>query len=86
MAYFVKEDNGDFNYSYYDVCDTIPGEYVKPNDIEAYIENEAFEMAVKASYKNIDISGRSKRDLERFNAKRERVAAWLRDKANARYF
>lgn len=86
MAYFSKFDDELFSYSYCGVSDMILSEYVNPTGIEAYIADEVFEEAVKASYKNIDISGRSKRDLERFNAKRERVAAWLRDKANARYF
>lgn len=86
MAYFSKFDDKFFSYSYYGVSDMILSEYVNPTDIEAYIIDEVFEEAVKASYKNIDISGRNKRDLARFNAKRERVAAWLRDKANAQYF
>ena len=44
------------------------------------------EHAVKNSYKNIDLTGRRKHDLERFAAKREKTAAWLRKKANGFYF
>jgi len=36
--------------------------------------------------KNIDLSGKNKRDLERFNAKKQKTADWLRKKANGFYF
>ena len=86
MAYFEKDSNGNFMYSYCGVGDTICGEYVDPTLIEAYLEDETFEMAVKNSYKSIDLSGRNKRDLERFNAKKQKTADWLRKKANGFYF
>ena len=86
MPSFEKDCDGNFSYSYYGVEDTILGEYVDPKKIDAYLEDEAFQEAVKRSYKNINLSGRNKRDMDRFNAKRLRVAAWLRKKANAIYF
>lgn len=86
MAYFEKDSNGNFMYSYCGVGDIICGEYVDPTLIEAYLEDETFEVAVKNSYKHIDLSGKSKRDLERFNAKKQKTADWLRKKANGFYF
>ena len=50
MAYFEKDSNGNFMYSYCGVGDIICGEYVDPTLIEAYLEDETFEMAVKNSY------------------------------------
>lgn len=73
-------------YLYYGVGDIILGEYVDPELIEAYLEDETFEVAVKNSYKSIDLSGKNKRDLERFNAKKQKTADWLRKKANGFYF
>lgn len=87
MAYFEKnyyDDN--FQYSYYGVNGFIFGEFVNPKDIEAYIEDETFYEAVRDSYKSIDLSGRNKRDMERFNAKMKKTADWLRKKANGIYF
>lgn len=86
MAYFEKNYDGNYQYSYYGVSDCILGEYVTPELIEAYIEDETFYEAVKNSYKDIDLTGRRKHDLERFAAKREKTAAWLRKKANGFYF
>ena len=86
MAYFEKNSDGNFDYSYYGVNDTILGEYVDPGRIQAYLDDETFEVAVKNSYKHIDLSGKSKRDLERFNAKKQKTADWLRKKANGFYF
>ena len=86
MAYFEKNDEGNYEYSYYGVGDCILGEYVTPELIEAYIEDETFHEAVKNSYKKIDLTGRRKRDLERFLAKRDKTAAWLRQKAKGIYF
>jgi hypothetical protein len=86
MAYFEKISDGNFMYSYCGVGDIILGEYVDPELIEAYLEDETFEVAVKNSYKHIDLSGKSKRDLERFNAKKQKTAYWLRKKANGFYF
>lgn len=62
------------------------GDYVNPEGIGAYIEDEMFYEAVKDSYKSIDLTGTRKRDLERFIAKRDKAAAWLRQKANGIYF
>ena len=73
-------------HSYCGVGDIILGEYVDPELIEAYLADETFEVAVKNSYKNIDLSGKNKRDLERFNAKKQKTADWLRKKANGFYF
>ena len=81
MAYFEKDFEGNFQYSYYGVNGVILGDYVNPEDIEAYIEDEMFYEAVKDSYKSIDLTGRRKRDMERFIAKRDKTAAWLRQKA-----
>ena len=87
MAYFEKNYyDDDFQYSYYGVNGVIFGDYVNPKGIEAYIEDEMFYEAVKDSYKSIDLSGRNKRDIERFNTKKEKTAAWLRQKANGIYF
>jgi hypothetical protein len=86
MAYFNKDYDGNFSYSYYGVCDTILGDYVTPGAIDAYLEDEVFWEAVRRSYTSIDLSGKSKRDMERFNAKRLKTAEWLRKKANAFYF
>ena len=58
------------------------GGYVDPGKIEAYLEDESFWEAVRQSYKNIDLSGKNQRDLDRFNAKRLKTAEWLRKKAN----
>lgn len=71
---------------YYGVNGIILGDYVNPEGIEAYIDDEMFYEAVKDSYKHIDLTGKRKRDLERFIAKREKTAAWLRQKANGIYF
>ena len=86
MAYFMKNDDGNYEYSYYGVGDIICGEYVDPTLIEAYLEDETFYEAVKGSYNKIDLTGRRKRDMDRFNAKREKTAAWLRKQANGIYF
>ena len=86
MAYFEKNDDGNYEYSYYGVGDCILGEYVTPELIEAYIDDETFYEAVKNSYKKIDLTGRRKRDMERFIAKRDKTAAWLRQKAKGIYF
>lgn len=86
MAYFEKNDNGNYVYSYCGVADCIMGEYVTNGLIEAYIEDETFYEAVKNSYKNIDLTGRRRRDMERFVAKRDKTADWLRKKANGIYF
>ena len=86
MAYFEKNDEGNYEYSYCGVADCIFGEYVNPEGIEAYIADEVFYEAVKHSYKKIDLTGRRKRDMERFIAKRDKTAAWLRQKANGIYF
>jgi hypothetical protein len=86
MAYFEKNDDGNYEYSYCGVADCIFGEYVNPEGIEAYIADEVFYEAVKHSYKKIDLTGRRKRDMERFIAKRNKTADWLRLKANGIYF
>ena len=86
MAYFEKDIEGNFQYSYYGVNGVILGDYVNPEGIETYIEDEMFYEAVKDSYKSIDLTGRRKRDMERFIAKRDKTAAWLRKKANGIYF
>lgn len=86
MSYFVKEADGNFHYSYYGVVDRVMAEYVNPQGIEVYIQNKQFSNAVKGSYKNIDLTGKRKRDLERFETKRKRTAQWLREKADGRYF
>ena len=40
MAYFMKNDDGNYEYSYYGVNGCILGDYVAPVVIEAYIEDE----------------------------------------------
>ena len=57
MSYFVKEADGNFHYSYYGVVDWVMAEYVNPQGIEVYIENEQFSNAVKGSYKDTDLTG-----------------------------
>ena len=51
MAYFEKNYDGNYEYSYYGVGDIILGNYVEEGLIEAYIEDETFDEAVKGSYK-----------------------------------
>ena len=86
MAYFEKDFEGNFQYSYCGVCGQILGDYVNPEGIEAYIEDELFFDAVKDSYKAIDLTGRNKKDLERFDKKLNKTADWLRKKASEIYF
>ena len=86
MPHFTKNDDGTYTYSYNRVNGWILEEYVCPDGIEAYIDDEVFWDAVKDSYKNIDLTGKSKRDLERFHAKHKKTADWLRKQANAIYF
>ena len=42
MAYFEKDLEGNFQYSYYGVNGIILGDYVNPEGIEAYIDDEMF--------------------------------------------
>jgi hypothetical protein len=86
MPHFDKQDNGTFSYSYNKVNGLIAEEYVCPERIEIYIEDELFWNAVRDSYKSIDLSGRNKRDMERFLAKHKKTAEWLRKQANGIYF
>ena len=86
MAYFKMNDDGNFEYSYYGVSDCIERGYAAPVNIEAYLDDESFFEAVRSSYKNIDLTGRRKRDLERFNSKMEKTADWLRIKVDGMYF
>ncbi len=86
MSCFTKIDDKNFMYSYYGVTDCIPEEYVTPELIGAYINDEVFYEAVKNSYKDINLTGSRKRDMERFNAKFNKTADWLRQKANCIYF
>lgn len=86
MAYFCKNNDGNFDYSYYGIDDCIPGEYVTPECIEIYIQSTQFFESVKNSYKQIDLTGGCKRDADRFNAKKEKAAEWLREKAHGMYF
>ena len=84
MAYFRMNDDGNFEYSYYGVHGWIEHGYAAPVNIETYFDEEPFFEAVKSSYKNLDLT--RKRDLERFNAKKQKTADWLRKKANGFYF
>jgi hypothetical protein len=84
MAYFRMNDDGNFEYSYYGVHGWIEHGYAAPVNIEAYFEEKMFYEAVKNSYQNLDLS--RKRDLERFNAKMEKTADWLRMKVHWMYF
>ena len=84
MAYFRMNDDGNFEYSYYWVHGWIEHGYAAPVNIETYFDEEPFFEAVKSSYKNLDLT--RKRDLERFNAKKQKTADWLRKKANGFYF
>ena len=86
MAYFEKISDGNFMYLYYGVGDIILGEYVDPELIEAYLEDETFQQAVVNSYASIDLSGDNEKDVARVLAKMERTADWLRKKANGFYF
>ena len=47
MAYFEKDFDANFQYSYNGVNGWILGNYVNPTGIEAYIEDEVFYDAVK---------------------------------------
>lgn len=59
------------------------GDHISVND--AFL-NELFWNAVRDSYKSIDLSGRNKRDMERFLSKHKKTADWLRKQANGIYF
>lgn len=84
MPRFEKIDDETFIYSYNNVAGMIDAEYVCPEHIEAYIEDEVFWETVKGSYKDIDLS--KKKNMERFLAKRQKTADWLRKQANGIYF
>ena len=84
MPHFDKQTDGTFSYSYNRVNGTIDAEFVSPDRIEAYIEDDGFWETVKNSYKDIDLS--NKKDKERFIAKRQKTADWLRKQANGIYF
>lgn len=86
MAYFMKDAEGNLEYSYYGVCDCVDAHYVNPTGIEAYIEDETFEQAVVRSYENIDLSGDNEKNVNRVLAKMERTANWLRKKMEANRF
>ena len=86
MAYFSKNNDGQFEYSYYGVDGHILEKFVHPDLINAYLEDEVFWEAVKNSYTNIDPLYGSKRDRERFQKKYKKTAEWLRKKANGIYF
>ena len=86
MPRFEKIDDEKFFFSYYGTTDFLPAVYVDPTLIDAYFEEEAFLEAVKASYSSIDLSGRNKRDEERFEKKCQKTADWLRKQANGIYF
>lgn len=86
MAYFTKNSDGNFDYSYCGVNDTILGEYVDPERIQAYLDDESFQQAVVSSYANIDLSGDNEKNVSRVLVKMERTADWLRKKANGFYF
>ena len=84
MPHLDKLADGTISYSYNRVNGTIDAEYVSPDRIEAYIEDEVFWETVKNSYKDIDLS--NKKDKERFLTKRQKTADWLRKQANGIYF
>lgn len=86
MPRFERIDDEKFFFSYYGTADFLPAVYVDPTLIDAYFEEEAFLEAVKASYSRIDLSGRNKRDEERFEKKCQKTADWLRKQANGIYF
>ena len=86
MAYFRKNSDGNFEYSYYGVNDTILGEYVDPVRIEAYLDDDTFQQAIINSYTAIDLSGDNEKDVSRVLAKMQRTSDWLRKKTNAIYF
>ena len=86
MAYFMKDNQGNIEYSYYGVCDCILAEYATVEGIEAYIEDEVFQQAVVNSYQNIDLSGENEKNVDRVLAKMDRTADWLRKKMEANRF
>ena len=86
MAYFVKDSEGNYEYSYYGVNDIILGEYVDRGMIDAYLDDETFQQAVVNSYTNIDLSGDNEKNVSRVLAKMQRTSDWLRKKTNAIYF
>ena len=80
MAYFIKDDQGNVEYSYYGVQDWILAQYISFDGIEAYINDETFQQAVINSYSSLNLSGDNAKDIDRVLAKMDRTATWLRRK------
>lgn len=76
--FFKFDDYGNIDYNYDRVFGWIEASYANPEGIEAYLDDEAFIEDVKNSYKRIDLTGDNQRDIDRFLAKQNRVADWLR--------
>lgn len=86
MAYFIKDDQGNVEYSYYGVQDCIPTQYISFEGIEAYIKDDAFQQAVINSYSSLNLSGDNAKDIDRVFAKMDRTATWLRRKVASTCF
>lgn len=78
--YFEFDNYGNLWYSYNRVNGSIDAHFANPEGIEAYLDDEVFIEDVKNSYKRIDLTGDNQRDIDRFLAKQNRVADWLRKK------
>ena len=83
MAKFY-EMNDEFYYEYDGVYGFILSEYATPERIEAYLDDEEFDEAIKNRYKKIDLSGKNEKDLDRFRARKEKTANWLRKQVRKR--
>ena len=81
MAYFKKDDHGNVWYSYYGVSDCILADFLSPEMLESYLDDEGFQQAVINSYEHIDLSGDNEKNISRVFAKMDRTAEWLRKKA-----
>ena len=80
MAYFIKDEHGNIEYSYYGVKDCSPAQYNSFSGIEAYIKDDAFQQAVINSYSSLNLRGENEKDIDRVFAKMDRTAMWLRRK------
>lgn len=83
MAKFY-EMNDEFYYEYDGVYGSILSEYATPERIEAYLDDEEFDEAIKNRYKKIDLSGNNEKDLDRFRVRKEKTANWLRKQVQKR--
>ena len=78
MPHFIKNSDGNYDYYYDGVYGTILPGYANQTDIEAYLNDEAFFKTVENRYKKIDLTGFNPKDTQRYNARVQKTANWLR--------